>query len=83
MINTKPGSMMRTCLVKRVTSDSRKAKMTPTSVPPRLTTKKDTAGRGRWLNCLKGPLWPGVAGPCVGAADRQSFQTIPHLGVAW
>lgn len=34
--------MIRTCLVKRVTKDSRKAKITPTRVPPRLTTKKDT-----------------------------------------
>lgn len=42
MTKTKPGSMIRTCLVKRVTKDSRKAKMTPTRVPPRLTTKKDT-----------------------------------------
>lgn len=38
-------------------------------------------GQGRWLNRLKGPLWPGVAGPCVGAADRPSFQTIPHRGL--
>lgn len=58
MTNTKPGSMMRTCLVKRVTSESRKANRTPTSVPPRLTTKKDTArGKDATLGFLNGPLW--------------------------
>ena len=49
MTKTKPGSMIRTCLVKRVTKDSRKAKITPTRVPPRLTTKKDTVReRNEW-----------------------------------
>lgn len=42
MINTNPGSMILTCLVKRLTNESRNAKKMPTSVPPRLTTKNDT-----------------------------------------
>lgn len=41
MIKTKSGSMMRTCLVKRVISESRKANMIFISVFFRFITKKD------------------------------------------